>query len=56
MSVTELDSYRPHVAIHSGETAHVIPVSLIEDWIEGKAELDVDVARAIMADWLRAVK
>lgn len=56
--VTRLDDYRPHVAMSCPDyTVHILPLSLIDDIVDGKRSIDdIDdrdmVIRAILADWL----
>ncbi len=53
---------RPHLVIQTFEgDAHVVPVSLIEDWIEGRRKItDADdwenLIRSILDEWLTVVK
>ena len=59
--ITQLADYRPHLTMSCPDySVRVIPVSLIDDIVDGKRSID-DIAdrdmviRAILADWLMHV-
>jgi hypothetical protein len=58
MSVTELDSYRPHVTLRTPDgNVHVIPVATFDRIIAGEISVrDIDdcdlIVRAVFSDWL----
>ena len=53
--VVGLDENRPHYALLDLEgNAHVLPVALVDDWVEGRnfdLERDGPVMRAIIRQW-----
>lgn len=57
MGVSEIDDYRPHfvVPLLNGNV-HVLPVSLVRDWISGKQDMFNEDNRAviqkILDEWL----
>jgi len=57
--VINLDDRRPHITIDlhciDKDEIHIIPMSLINDWISGKEKLsnaNESVLRVIIRDWL----
>lgn len=55
--IIDLDEYRPHACIRTSDgNAHVIPMSVFENIINGKLRLvDIDdwelISKAIIHDW-----
>lgn len=57
MSVVDFTENSPHIGIRAENgDCFVVPVSLVRDWIAGRAEPDPDVMRAIIAGWLRRIQ
>lgn len=54
--VSDIDNYRPHIALYGDKDAHVLPVALIEDWIVGKADPEPEIYRLIIREWLATVQ
>lgn len=58
--VSNIEDVKPHLTINCGDKVHVVPVSLIEDVIEGRKDLtQIDdwenLARKILQEWLDLV-
>jgi len=62
MTVLRLDDHRPHLTIMTVDgNAHVLPVSLVRDWIEGRRPIvETDdweiIVRTICKEWLDGLK
>lgn len=57
MTIVNLDEYRPHVVICTDDNvAHVIPQSIVEDWIKGISKPEGLIMRKIIEEWLRHLK
>lgn len=62
MSVTELDDYRPHYTIEGDGKVYVLPVSFVDDIVEGRLRVNEipeeshEIIRLILADWQSAVE
>lgn len=55
-NVTNLNDHRPHVCVHVEDgNVHVMPVSLVKDWANGKYEPDPEVLKAILLEWLSMI-
>lgn len=60
-NVIDMQAHRPdpHITLKGLNTVHVLPVSLIENVIEGRlsvAAVDAELVRDILADWLTQVQ
>lgn len=55
MTVINLEEYRPHLLIPTGNVMNVVPVALVEKWIAGEIEPPEDIVRWIISDWLKEI-
>lgn len=56
MNVINLDDARPHITVVDAcKNVHVVPVKIIKDFVSGKADIDPDLLRAIVSDWLESL-
>lgn len=62
MNVINLDDARPHITViysrpgfDACKNVHVAPVKIIKDFVSGKADIDPDLLRAIVSDWLESL-
>lgn len=58
--LTQISEHMPHFIFNCGETVHVVPVSVIRDFVSGKIPLsEVDyhenIMRKMAAEWLEHV-
>jgi hypothetical protein len=57
-NVVEMADYRPHLMVVGKSSVHVVPCALIQAVIDGNeavSSIDTELARDILADWLKTV-
>ncbi len=53
--IVDLDDYRPHCTIYTGDNAHVYPMKYFEDLVSGVLDLDTlepEVNIQIIKEWV----
>jgi hypothetical protein len=51
VTVTNIEDYKPHLAIYSEGNAYVIPLSLVDDWANGECVPEPAIMRQIIREW-----
>jgi len=54
-NVVDIDDYREHITVINGDVGHVVPVKTIVGYINGEHDLDPDLLKAIVQDWLECM-
>jgi len=54
--VIDLAEHQPHLTVLTDEAVHVVPVSLVRDWIRGVGEPPQDLVRTVLREWLEAIE
>lgn len=56
MEVVDLSERQPHFCIADVKVVHVVPVSMVRNYVNGRAPLDDDLLRAIARDWMNSME
>ncbi len=56
-TIVNYEDYKPHVNIYTNDgNVHVLPESLIKDWVTGDKEPDAECMRRIIEEWINKLR